>query len=522
MKGLLMTEETFFDSSKIIAENFLQTVLFVDESIKFPEDIDKNPLTSPKPRPGTDINISDVPNPEGSQVEQASHNLVINEIIGIFAEKRILCSIIKPERADLSKLPNTLVNLLDNSDISILDWKLGDVAGKEVLDVLEKMNEKRYPGLHLLIIYSAEAPQVILEAICEKLSIGFPTGEDKSLNTRFGRVVIAAKPGNKFTDVHVNFDQLPDFAVNHFTDLVMGLISNSVLQAISIIRKKTNQIIDQFSRNLDPPYLTHRMLLLNPEDAEKHIEKMIVGEFDGLVEGNIGKSLDVSEIKKWLEWKDFPNYTDDTTTITNDQFGELLEIGFEEYKKQSSGKVSNNFHKKNISTHLGGDENSDRVFAYILEAKSKYNDDPPLLTTGTILESGSGNFLLCVQARCDCVRIIKERAFPFLKLNKIESEKDFNLIIKDQDNHYLKIKIDNKPYNIELINFTISGTENKVIAQQDQDKYIFMDSQGTKYYWLGELRFDFAQKIINEYSSEISRVGVNESEWLRRKYESKE
>ena len=49
-----------------------------------------------------------------------------------------------------------------------------------------------------------------------------------------------------------------------------------------------------------------------------------------------------------------------------------------------------------------------------------------------------------------------------------------------------------------------------------------MDSQGTKYYWLGELRFDFAQKIINEYSSEISRVGVNESEWLRRKYESKE
>ena len=519
-----MTDQAFFTSSRDIVVNFLQTVLLVDENMYFFEDDVNGALIPPDVRPGTGSGTSDDPSSENSPFEQSSHSLVIKDIIATFAKRHVLCSVIKPEPDDLPHFSDMLIPLIDKSDISILDWKLSAKDGDEVCSVLQELNKKKLPGSHLIIIYSAADPNKILQKICKKLKVEIPTNEDFSLDTKFGRVVIAAKPGNLSVESRVEFDQLSDFAIDTFTDLVMGLISNSVLQAISIIRRNTTQIIDRFSRDLDPPYLTHRMLLPYPEDAEKHIEKMIIGEFDGLIENKIGKYINISEISKWLDYKKIPDFTynDNKNILTREQLKDMLDIGYKEFKIKTSGGVSKTFHSENISIHLGGYEDSDKAFAYAIEAKSKYNDNTPMLTTGTILASGNGSFFLCVQARCDCVRIVNERAFPFLKLHIVESNTDFNFIIKDEARKYIKIKIDDKPYNIELINFKISDSQNEVIAQQQQDKYIFTDSQGTEYFWLGELRFDYAQKIINEYSSAISRVGVNESEWLRRKYKNKD
>ena len=52
---------------------------------------------------------------------------------------------------------------------------------------------------------------------------------------------------------------------------------------------------------------------------------------------------------------------------------------------------------------------------------------------------------------------------------------------------------------------------------QVNEEYRFKESNGGKqFYWMGELRDNFSQRIINNLGSHLSRVGLDESEWLRR------
>jgi hypothetical protein len=57
-----------------------------------------------------------------------------------------------------------------------------------------------------------------------------------------------------------------------------------------------------------------------------------------------------------------------------------------------------------------------------------------------------------------------------------------------------------------------------VKAQKDPNvaDFFFLESQGKKFIWVGELKFAYAQRIINQFATQFSRVGLDEFEWLRR------
>ena len=44
----------------------------------------------------------------------------------------------------------------------------------------------------------------------------------------------------------------------------------------------------------------------------------------------------------------------------------------------------------------------------------------------------------------------------------------------------------------------------------------FTDTSGKRYKWRGELKFEYAQRIAQTFGTTLSRVAVDESEWLRR------
>ena len=46
-------------------------------------------------------------------------------------------------------------------------------------------------------------------------------------------------------------------------------------------------------------------------------------------------------------------------------------------------------------------------------------------------------------------------------------------------------------------------------------KYVFYSSYGETYEWVVDLKEMQAQRILNSYCAQLSRVGLNESEWLR-------
>ena len=52
-------------------------------------------------------------------------------------------------------------------------------------------------------------------------------------------------------------------------------------------------------------------------------------------------------------------------------------------------------------------------------------------------------------------------------------------------------------------------------ASKQEDKYVFYSSYGETCEWVVDLKEMQAQRIVNNYCAQLSRVGLNESEWLR-------
>lgn len=60
-----------------------------------------------------------------------------------------------------------------------------------------------------------------------------------------------------------------------------------------------------------------------------------------------------------------------------------------------------------------------------------------------------------------------------------------------------------------------------VDAKQSNGRFWFVTSGRIKFEWLGSLKPAVAQRAVQGLASNLSKVGVDESEWLRRKSEGR-
>ncbi len=164
----------------------------------------------------------------------------------------------------------------------------------------------------------------------------------------------------------------------------------------------------------------------------------------------------------------------------------------------------------------------DMEFAYLTSVASFYKDKP-VLRFGTILKltgAEAPKYYLCVQPLCDCVRISDGRKFPFLELKVVsDDEKRFDLVISEENSSYIKVAINYRPYDSSSIEFAAtkaSKTVESTIIGDKKFNFATTDDPPHNYLWLGELKFAHIQRVANEYATKFSRVGLDESEWLRR------
>ncbi|HXI24490.1 MAG TPA: hypothetical protein VNG71_11555, partial [Pyrinomonadaceae bacterium] len=199
---------------------------------------------------------------------------------------------------------------------------------------------------------------------------------------------------------------------------------------------------------------------------------------------------------------------------------ETLHAPFTSFKKDP--------HKKDLIKKLAlEDANAQELeyrFAVLTTLKSNYRvpANQPLLLPGSLLkeikepEAGQTLFLLCIQPICDCLRIDETRAFPFLQLRPpTEAEPAFDLVVPDSA-IYRRLRIQYSPYTLKMIDFDPSEAVRVIQAKVNEELLQFEASSGALYRWIGELKFDQTQSIVNNYAGQLSRVGVDESEWLRR------
>lgn len=539
----------FFEKSKEIANDYLQSIVFLDDK-------------------AFEANI-----------EQTNfHAFDSSEISKAFAKEKKICAVYKPSSEsdiddfkEISKKADvvildwliTLQDIMNEKDNIMEDADAEDPRGEHTKKIIKELIEKSgNDSLKLIIIYTGEdILEEITEDIFEEVSrynqvftLNNGNCEVSSANIK---ILIRGKSGGNdearfkqrphLLEKILSYDNLPSFILNEFTLMTSGLLSNFALLSLSTIRKNSHKILSLFSKNSDPAYLSHKSLLPHSDDAEQilhHLLKDSIGDL--LFYHNTGGILSVEMINDWIECymkeenlparnkkgtsfnpiisfkrdKELLNallFSEETNVEKKFQkiFKEIIPKeqleSFLLYLSNSSIMLflnSENFEKEN---------DCNREFAKLTHHKSLFlpSNISPILTLGVIIKCSNNNdYYICIQQKCDSVRIKKEndRKFLFLPLVKVNDNK-FDLITFDG----IKLKLDRKSFALKTMKFKCDSDKGVILGKQTTEgKYIFKNIYDEEFEWILDLKDLHSQRIATQYASELSRVGLDESEWLRR------
>ena len=167
--------------------------------------------------------------------------------------------------------------------------------------------------------------------------------------------------------------------------------------------------------------------------------------------------------------------------------------------------------------------NSDRSFGALLSLKTRYPTMVPKLTLGTILQKETKEegkkYFLCLQPKCDAVRLKAPTGFPLMPLSKVNDSQRFSWVIQEQKDAWVHLHVDpnEKPNKLVVPYFSPSAnSQGEILAQEKADGFYFSDSVDCKYKWIAALKDEHALQIAGEISGKLGRPGPNYSEWLRR------
>ena len=540
--------DPFIDMSETLARDFIQSILFVDDKAYSPE--------------------------------QGDHLFNAKRMSQESAERGFLSTAFAPERnEDLYPI----VDIGRKADVIVLDWKIDintdsaqsqedddeededvtDDRGAFAISIIKAVIADAQSGdfvdqLKLIFIYTGETG---LQGICDDLqgALGnFDRLDDFTLSKGGIRISIWAKAvlARQFRQVPENrarlcsYANLLDKVSTEYATVSSGLLSNTCLDALTALRNNTYKLLVNFSPSLDPAFVAHRAMLPCPDDAGELLKETICGEVNSiLTNADISQRVSSNIIHEWVSSKDFgeieitvkkakPNNPATTITIdntkrtlwqnegyvallTNEQNGEgkpiLKEREIETCERDQLKKhACKAFTPQNFTP-----ENFNEDFSILTHHKRNYLSTAknPSLSLGVMIKDND-RYLLCIQQKCDSVRISEgeQRKFLFLPMKK--NDQNFDVLFKKGPQDYVHLSTCYKEcYAIEIIEFTPFEDTEIIQAQKEGDGFYYFtggpDNQ-IKFKWILDLKEAHAQRIVNNFAAQLSRVGLDESEWLRR------
>ncbi|WP_319405499.1 response regulator receiver domain [uncultured Desulfosarcina sp.] len=549
----------FFVDSVAAASNFIQTAVIIDDKLfeKFAGEPPKK-LKETKSRKHVIRRKDDgIQKIKSDEISDDPHNVDTQDLIRAFAKKSIVCAAYQPKHRDFSTgSTGDFRKLCKNADIVIVDWSMfadnGQRAKKLIAGIVTENLRDTPEQLRLIIAYTGEPNLFNIEnqifTHLQSIDQELPSPEkEENLAVRFGssRIIVLGKKNGrgrleKYQSHEVTEVELAERAIQEYAIMTCGLMSNVALRSVAALRSNTRKIISNFSPKLDAAFLTHRVLSLPDENAESHLLEMMSSEFYAVIEDSFQTDL-VSKkaVVQWLDHKkeilskgleEFGQYPKESQP--HDDLKQLCVEGadffcdsnnhpFQVLKKiNAKGFESRNKLSKVLSgkTEYVGDYQ----LACSMALRTFYSNKARTLTLGTLLQTKSENgknYWVCVQPRCDSVRLDDDTRFPFLRCD-IVAEEDYRSkrsVVLFENGHPICLKIDCKPNRIKMLTFKPDSSK-RIVSKPDLEKkrFVFKALNGMEFYWRGELKFEHAQRIAQELSGQLSRVGLAESEWLLR------
>ena len=563
------TKDNFHEYSKSIVKEFIHNVVILDDLIfqeenKIPnvEDIEKMKLSVMNKLTLSQLDSHFVDKEKTFDSNNvANHNIDTQCLIEAFINKGIVCSSISPNidkrgfvnEDDKIEKANKLFPILSKADIIILDWQTyaDDKNGELTCELLKsfKQESENLNRLRLILIYTgANIDDDVIPNVEKIFNNKFQT--NKSLQYKSLLLKIIRKKTLESDMESISEENLPEECLETFTQITDGLIPNAIMSAITDIRDNTYKILSVLNKNFDAAFINHKMQLNSPCDADMFLSDLI-SDFiaNSFNSTRICNTVSEQHIRDWFKHKQYEeilNISKDIKDFICNRIDKSKKDNKEELKNEienlkcldaiergfvnvindicDDGQIkyfvenqrysfTNHFNKSSI--------NIDKLFSAITMLQAiNYNEiNKPCMTLGTIIKSlNNSTYYLCIQPRCDSVRIEKgeNRKFLLMPLQKDCTVGKICIIDENQQPIILGYR---KIHDIELKVFSQSNIVNGHIeaTYRDTNKtFIFTDIENTEYVWLADLKFTYAQRIIQEYAKEICRVGLDEYEWFRK------
>lgn len=521
--------QTFEDITRDTVDRFLHNVLFVDDN---------------------------------AYSEKRENAFDAKEISSVFAQKGKLCTIFAPSTE--GELQNCS-SLFEKSDVVVLDWYLNLENNQQNADVEADAETEEPRGIYtielikhivndaldkklkLVVVYTGDGAKLyditrdIHDAIATDANFNIDENNCQVFSTNVSILVRAKSNEEKEGQLKYNknlqskivkYEELPEFITKEFSNFVGGLLPNFALSAIASVRNKTSNILGVFSKDVDPAFLGHYVSIPDCNDAISMLPKVFGTAITNLVD-TCDLNFD-SWINYWIdkntnEWnrkigkKTFNINADNLKALVNpskkfeDKLNDVFKAGID-----INNPSQIDFYKKEAANLFCSDEtdNSNYKWAKLVQHSNLFSSPKNYkLTTGTIVKCKNDSnddwrYLICIQQSCDALRIPKEgRTFLFLPLKK--DIKGLAVVVEEEskESHFI---VDDNSYAIEVYKFTPDEDKSLIIAQKsDSKECFFQDITGKHFVWVAELKEIFAQNIVTAYASQLSRVGVDNSEWLR-------
>jgi hypothetical protein len=555
---------SFTFRSRAVAAEFLHTAVVIDDEARFravesnapkaepeatatdtsqPEEPPGSPEASSVGTPADKL-ILVTPTPEQFQTaaeEPAdSHDLDAKQVTDGFVRQGLVCAVLRPNPGEAAQLAASAGVV--RADIVVLDWVLHNDNGETSIGILSSIASTEKERLRLIAIYTG---QNNLRAIADRLvQVADTLPQDGSVVRPNDftvvkgplRISVFAKtktriPGedpSAFARI-TSSEALPERLVGEFAEMTSGLVSHVTLAALAALRRNAQRILRRLAPPLDAAYLWHRATQVDPTDAEEHLRLIVVDELASvLVDEAVHAWANIEAIEAWLgEYIPTDDYRERfglSSSPNRADAVELLTVGSGGKGKdaiKTKFSLGNKAHTKALqyfSTSAINNTSAQETFAMLMSLRSHYQPPSPILTLGSVvrLAGEPSTCWICVQPECDSVRLSAATAFPLLPLGIAPTGESFQ-ILAVASGARLRLQLKSKPRDVRMEQFVPNDAgRGAVAANKDGNSWWFQASSGARFEWLAEMKPQHALWVVNRLTRQLSRVGLADSEWLRR------
>ena len=526
--------QTFRALSREVVQNFLQTVVVLDDEAF----MRAQPAVGSLVEPEHDISVEQADSDEDDLGHRRRRNsLDAQALITKFADYGMICAVLTPWKDDDGG--DATVNASRRADIVILDWHLDDSGQRATRIIRQITDEDAESGgrLRLVAVYTAERD---LDGICDTLAARLPafnrcrpSRSFPCLKAKHTRILIIRKGRTTAAATSVVESDLPERLIEEFAHIGKGLLANVAFASIAAIRRETHRLLARFHSGLDAPFVSHRILLETPEDAEQYAVDLLNSELAGLLQDrSVGPSFagktairalltELTSGGRKLRLMRQRNSQATPQTLSVDELMHLVERGPAGLAavpgQQANANKMNQLHHR-VELLLADDLEAGRAvhreFARLSSRARELAlvpaDYRAALDLGSVVRLDECH-LLCIQPRCDAVRLNGPTRFVFAPL--LESGSSFDLIVKDDHAGDVLLKLDESAADLRHHTFEPDPSTRTVLTSSDR---FFNDIEGLTFAWICDLRDPIARRFVQRIAARLSRIALDEFEWQRR------